>query len=161
MDLGHERIAYIGKSTISSSINRLQGLRDSFGARGLACDESLIIVAEHASVNDGYDMTKQLLGRENPPTAIFVSSDTMAIGTLNAVSDMGLSVPGDVSVVGFDDIPISRFLNPALTTIRQPAYEKGHRAAEIFVDYLEAGVPMKSEILETEIIVRKSTAARL
>ena len=159
--LGHRRIAYIGKSTISSSIFRLKGMQDSFRDHGAAFDESLVIIAQHASTKEGYDTTKALLERSEPPSAIFLSSDLMAVGALNAVRDLGLSVPEDVSIVGFDDIPIAQYLNPSLTTIHQPAFDKGYRAAEIFVDYLESNIPMESELLETSIVVRKSTAEKL
>lgn len=159
LGLGHKHIAYIGKTTLTSSINRLKGFRSALSDNKVSFDEALIRTAEHATIKEGYEMTTDLLNQKEPPTAIFLSSDIMALGALNAARDLGMSVPKDISIVGFDDIPIAQYLSPSLTTIYQPAYEKGYKAAEVFVNFLSSGTQMTSQILDTKLVVRNSTAA--
>ncbi len=157
ISLGHRRIAYVGKATISSSRERLKGYCTALRENGIDCDERLIRILDEPTVRAGHDAALQLI-RDSAPTAMFFASDLLAIGALNAMHECNLRVPEDVSIVGFDDIPLSEHLSPALTTVHQPAFEKGYRAASIFIDHLQTGEPMQSELLDTQLVVRKSAA---
>jgi LacI family transcriptional regulator len=157
ISLGHRRIAYVGKATISSSRERLKGYRSALEKNGISYDERLIKILDEPTLSAGHDAALELM-REAGPTAMFFASDLLAIGGLNAMHECHLQVPEDISIVGFDDIPLSAHLSPALTTVHQPAFEKGYRAASIFIDYLETGVQMKSELLDTQLVIRKSAA---
>ena len=95
-----------------------------------------------------------------PPTAIFCFNDVIAIGVIHALRKQGYSVPGDFSVVGFDDLDIAAYYHPSLTTVRQPIYQLGRRSASMLFDLIQGNDDVYSEILEPEFIVRGSTAPR-
>jgi LacI family transcriptional regulator len=158
VELGHRRIAYVGKPTLQSSQDRLRGYQHVMEKHGLALREDWMLITDTSSVEGGYQYTQKLLTNHDIPTAIFLANDVMAIGAIHAIQESGRQVPHDVSVVGFDDIPLSRYHNPALTTIRQPAYEKGVQAARSLIELLETGLPAKSSTLDVQLIVRQSTA---
>jgi LacI family transcriptional regulator len=106
----------------------------------------------------GYPFAKQLLARRRYFTALFAYNDLSAIGAIWAFQDAGVRVPEDVSVVGFDDVPIAVFSNPALTTVRQPLEEMGRIAARTLIDRIEKRAEFQPEIvIEPELIVRNST----
>jgi LacI family transcriptional regulator len=159
VDLGHERIGFIGGPTaIRRFADRLEGYRDVLAARGLFRDRLVRI--------GGYDHdTGYVLGRAlcelNPrPTALFCANDVIALGALAAAIDLGLQVPRDLSIVGFDDIPLASVIRPQLTTVRQPSYEAGKLAAELALARVSGGPhrPKQRRYLATELIVRTSTA---
>ncbi len=126
--LGHRRIAHIkGHAAHGASAWRLAGYRDGLARAGLAVDETLVVDGEF-SYDSGFAATNRLLDLPDPPTAIFAANDDMAAGAIGAICERGLSVPGDVSVCGFDDTPIARHIYPALTTVRQPTREMGRLA---------------------------------
>src|SRR5690606_14381773 len=129
--LGHRRIAVVGgPPDMMCSRARLSGFRAAMEeARAPVCEE--LIVAgdfEHAS---GVALGRALLDRPDRPTAIFACNDMMALGVYEAARLVGLSVPDDLSVVGYDDIPVAEWVGPPLTTIRQPLDEMGRQAAQI------------------------------
>lgn len=157
VSLGHRRIAYIGKPSLKSSIDRLNGYRSVLQKYGHPVDESLVLVTDTSSVESGYAYTQKLLERPDVPTAILLANDVMAIGALQALQASGVRVPEDLSVAGFDDIPFAQYANPPLTTVRQPAYEKGLHAARILIESLENKSTPESLILDVELIVRHST----
>jgi LacI family transcriptional regulator len=106
----------------------------------------------------GYFAMKQLLAAR--PDAVFVASDMMAIGAMRAVREAGLSIPGDVAFVGFDDLPLATLPDPPLTTIRQPIYRLGIKTVEILIDLIEHGIqPPRRIIMDTELIIRDSCGA--
>ena len=108
----------------------------------------------------GYPYAKELLSRQEPFTALFAYNDLSAIGAIWAFQEAGLSVPQDISVVGFDDVPLAVFSNPQLTTIRQPLQQMGHIAAKTLIDQIEGKEKFQAEIvIEPELIVRASTSA--
>ena len=126
--LGHVRIAHIkGHPAHGASKWRLAGYREGMQRAGLELDEALIIDGEF-SYDSGLEATNSLLDMRDPPTAIFAANDDMAAGAIGAVCERGLSVPGDISVCGFDDTPIARHIYPSLTTVRQPTREMGRLA---------------------------------
>ena len=160
ISLGHKRIGFIaGPANLLCSRARLDGYRAALEAAGIAVSDELIREGNfyHES---GYTGGKSLLALKHPPTAIFASSDQMALGVYEAVRQGGLRVPDDVSVVGFDDLPEVRWSSPPLTTVRQPLAEMGLLAARTVLR-LAQGEKIESPRVElaTELIVRDSTAA--
>jgi LacI family transcriptional regulator len=158
ISLGHRRIAFIGKPTLQSSQDRLSAYQAALEQAGIPYESELALVTDTSSVESGHAYTLHLLQSKWPPTAIFLANDVMAIGAINAAHESGLRVPEDISIVGFDDIPFSNYTNPPLTTVHQPAYEKGVRAAELLINLLETQEIQESVILPMQMIVRKSTA---
>jgi DNA-binding LacI/PurR family transcriptional regulator len=157
--LGHRRIGIVTNAPLSytAAADRLAGYRDALGASGIEDDGAL--VAEGAfDAASGYSATRALLRRAGGLTAIFVASDIVAFGALRALREAGLRVPDDVSVVGFDDIPLACHFDPPLTTVRLPARGLGAAAGRALIDRL-AGRPVTNRtLLATELVVRDSTA---
>ena len=158
--LGHRRIACITNAPLAytAASERLTGYREALAAAGLPDDPALI--AEGAfDASSGHRAIAEILARTTPD-AIFVASDVVAIGAIAGLRDAGLTVPGDVSVVGFDAIPLAAYLDPPLTTIRLPAYDLGLAAGRAILERI-AGRPVADRtLLPTELIVRASTAPR-
>ncbi|BBD08073.1 transcriptional regulator, LacI family [Desulfovibrio ferrophilus] len=161
-DLGHERIAMLAGSFTSSdrSRHRYDGYRRCLSERGLEFEPGLVVEIPYG-LEHCREGVARLMEAAQPPTAIFASNDLMAIGVMGELRAFGLSVPRDVSVVGFDDVLMSSYVAPRLTTIRQPVYEMGRRAAQMVLDALDRGgqsVP-RHLILDHELVVRESTAS--
>jgi LacI family transcriptional regulator len=157
--LGHRRIGFVGKPTLTSSTDRFDGYKDSLKRHHIQFDESLVKISDTSSIEGGYLAAMELLEMEQKPSAIFLTNDLLALGAFKAIGEKGMNVPGDISVIGFDDIPMADYVNPPLTTIRQPAFEKGVEACKMLVNYLENKAPLQSMTLDLELIVRKSTAS--
>jgi LacI family transcriptional regulator len=159
--LGHRRIACITNAPLAytAAADRLAGYRDALAAAGIAYDPEL--VAEGAfDAASGHTAMTRMLGYGDRLTAAFVASDMVAFGALRAIREAGLRVPADVSMVGFDDIPLARHFDPPLTTIRLPANALGVAAGRALVDRLAGRPTSERTLLPTELIVRESTAAR-
>ncbi len=157
---GYRRIATItGPYNAVSGLDRLEGYRAALRSRNLAIDEDLIVESDFSEMG-GYRAMQRLL--EVHPQAVFVASDSMAVGALRAVQDAGLRVPEDIAVVGFDDMPFAARTTPALTTIRQPIQKMGAMAAEMLIDLImhpsEGG---RRVILPTELVIRASCGSDL
>ena len=149
--LGHQRALVVsGPPGISSSDLRLAGFRESF-------PDAQVVVGDFTEAS-GLELVAQALAAGTDATAVFGLNDLMAIGALRALYDAGLSVPSDVSVVGYDDIPLVDRLQPPLTTIRQPAYEIGHHAGRLLIDSIDHH-EVEDVVLPVELVVRNSTAA--
>jgi DNA-binding LacI/PurR family transcriptional regulator len=159
IDLGHDRIAHVtGARTLRISEDRLAGYRDALAAISVTPDPQLI--AEGGFTEEGgYAATRTLLESGHEFTAVFAANDLSALGVLSALAANGRRVPDDVSVVGFDDVRLSAFTTPPLTTVRQPAAEIGQRATELLID-LTHGRPVRilRHLLEPELVVRGSTS---
>ncbi|GAA1659143.1 LacI family DNA-binding transcriptional regulator [Saccharothrix algeriensis] len=157
--LGHRRIGFIaGPPQLMCSRARLDGYRTALETAGLSFDDDLVFQGDfyHES---GFTGGSRLLQLPEPPTAIFASSDQMALGVYEAVRRAGLRVPDDVSVVGFDDLPEVRWSSPPLTTIRQPLAEMGMVAARTVLRLAQREKIESPRIeLATELVVRDSTA---
>ncbi|MGH9726510.1 MAG: LacI family DNA-binding transcriptional regulator, partial [Candidatus Acidiferrales bacterium] len=107
----------------------------------------------------GYPFAKELIARRVPFTALFAYNDISAIGSINALQEAGMRVPGDVSVVGFDDIQSAAYINPPLTTVRQPLQKMGEIAARTLLDQIEERAEYVRQIaIEPEFVIRESTA---
>ncbi|MEE2526838.1 LacI family DNA-binding transcriptional regulator [Hyphobacterium sp. HN65] len=161
LDLGHERIGFIkGPPDHRASELRLTGYKQAFEARGLAVDPGLIGEGDFTYVS-GMRAAKALLESTNRPTAIFASNDDMAFGVINAVHRSGLSVPDDMSVVGFDDTPAASATWPPLTTIHQPIRELASAAIEMLERLVEqsasdTAVEPEKLRLAHKLVVRES-----
>jgi len=161
LDLGHRDIAFIkGQPASSDSVTRWKAICAVRKELGVRIRPELVVQIEEdlSTPQVGYPYAKQLLARKNPFTALFAYNDLSAIGTIWAFRDAGLDVPGDISVVGFDDIPMAVFSNPELTTIRQPLQQMGRIAAKTLIDQIERKAEFQPEIvIEPELVIRAST----
>jgi LacI family transcriptional regulator len=159
LELGHRRIAHIaGPKGLGVSQQRLDGYRRALSARGVDFDESLVTEGDF-SEDGGYRGIQELLRMRTRFTAVFAANDLSAIGAMTALREHGLQVPGDVSVVGFDDIHVASYTSPKLTTVRQPIYDMGRAAAKLLIDARRKKVSLKDKttIFDGELVVREST----
>ena len=140
------------------SLARLDGYRSSLERAGLTVDPALIKYGDFEH-EGGFARAVELLDLPGRPTAIFAGSDQMAFGVYEATRQRGLRIPDDLSVVGFDELPVSRWVSPPMTTVRQPLVEMGAAAAQMIGELID-GLPLRSNRMElsTELIVRESTA---
>jgi len=158
LELGHRRIAYIaGTNRTGQSAERQRGYEDALRDAGVATDPALVVCGDFNQPG-GYAATLRLLDLPVPPTAVFCANDEMAFGAIDAAASRGLKVPGDLSVVGFDDIPTASARFPRLTTVRQPYDALAARAVREVVDMIEGRPPAAARIaFPTELVVREST----
>lgn len=155
LDLGHRRIAVISAPQAANdrARERVAGVLAAVAARG--CDPGTVAVLETSySIDNGEDAFRRLFVAEPHPTAVLCGNDVLAIGALRKAQDMGLSIPGDVSITGFDDIELARIATPRLTTVHVPHREMGRTAAEILVALINGAPPPESLRLETAIVLR-------
>lgn len=158
ISLGHRRIGIItGPSRGAESVDRLAGYHAALAAAGLPVATELVARADF-TMHGGEDAARYLLSLPEPPSAIFAFNDNMAVGALRAAEAVGLTVPDDLSVVGFDDVALASVVTPALTTVRQPLEEMG-RAAVVLLYRLLEHKPLETPHIElaTRLIVRSST----
>ncbi|MCX7027889.1 MAG: LacI family DNA-binding transcriptional regulator [Spirochaetes bacterium] len=158
--LGHRRIACVnyGPAKFLTAASRYLGYKTALEKAAILLDEDLVVWADF-SHESGYRAAMELLDRCKNPTAIFVGNDTVAIGVLAALRERGFAVPGDLSVVGMDDIPAARFLYPPLTTVSVDAMEYGRRAGEMLISLVKGVRPEPARVyLETKLVVRDSSA---
>jgi LacI family transcriptional regulator len=160
LSLGHHRIGAIaGPSDYLCSRARIDGYRSALEQAGIRFDPALVRNGDFHH-EGGFIRGGELLALADPPTAIFAGSDQQAFGVYEAARQRGLRIPQDLSLVGFDDLPVARWVSPPLTTVRQPLTEMGNAAAQMLGDLIE-GIPLRSSRVElsTELIRRESTAA--
>ena len=156
--LGHRRIAYVSQGKpLNTELLRLQGYRAVLSDNNIPVDEDLIVSGD-SGVIGGIKAVSQLMALPNKPSAIFCFNDMTAIGVLNALQKQGYQVPGDCSVVGFDDLDISAYYHPSLTTVRQPIYQLGYQAVEMLLKLIQGDDEVNSVILEPELIIRDSSS---
>jgi DNA-binding LacI/PurR family transcriptional regulator len=156
--LGRRRIACITNAPLAytAAQERLDGYRSALEAAGLDYDEALVAEAAF-DAGSGHLAMAELLAR-GPIDAVFVASDVVAFGAIAAIRAAGLTVPDDVSVVGFDDIALAAFFDPPLTTVRLPAFDLGLAAGTALLDRVAGRALPDRTLLPTELIVRSSTA---
>jgi len=159
LGLGHRRVACItGPLTLSSALQRLQGSRRALHEAGQAADPPYEATGDFTS-EGGYAAMRRLLLLPRPPTAVFACNDLMAIGAICAAASMGLRIPKDLSVIGFDDIALAAFSSPPLTTISQPKHQLGELAARLLLDRIaKPGRKLRREILQPNLCLRESTS---
>ncbi len=159
IELGHQRIAILsGPLGVSTAEDRLAGYRRAMRDASFA-DESTLIAFGAFNQASGFEMMRQLLDIQPRPTAVFAANNLIGIGALHAIQQVGLSVPGDVALVSFDDLPPTLLASPFFTVVSQPAYEMGKRATQLLLARLAhtAAEPCQEIILPTELIVRQSS----
>jgi DNA-binding LacI/PurR family transcriptional regulator len=158
LELGHRRIAYIGdRFGMQSNDDRRSGYQESLAAAGLPFRPELVVEGD-GKAEGGLAAMATLLALREPPAAVFCYNDLTAIGALRCLHAAGRRVPGEVSVVGFDDLPIASFVEPPLTTIRQPKSDMGRRAAAMMLALLAGSSSEVSVLVPGELVVRESTA---
>ncbi|MFU2315409.1 DNA-binding transcriptional regulator CytR [Rahnella sp. PCH160] len=160
LNLGHQRIACIeGPKHMPLCQYRSQGYIQALRRNGISVENALTAQGDF-SYESGAQAVIALMSLPSPPTAIFCHNDIMAIGAMFQAKKMGLRIPQDLSVVGFDDIKASQFTDPPLTTVAQPRFQLGRQAMLLLLEQLQ-GNPVQngSLLLDSELVVRESTAA--
>lgn len=141
---------------------RMEGYLSSLAAFNLELDQQRIQLIECSStISGGHDGFHQLWRKKNHPTAVVAMSDIIAIGVIDSAKQMGIRIPEDLSVIGFDDISLSRLITPALTTVSQPLQRKGKLATELLVKCIEGDCNSSHILLKTKLIVRESVRSHI
>jgi LacI family transcriptional regulator len=156
---GHKNIAIaLGRTELSIYENRFKGYKEALRDHGMELDPDLII-QETNGTNSFYYLTQALLKSGKHVDAIFATSDPKAIVIMRSIHDLGLKIPQDISVMGFDNIEMSALMEPPLSTVSQPLYEIGALSAKKLIDLIKGKGPSKPtiDILKTDLIIRKST----
>lgn len=161
IEAGHRRIGFInGEGWIEAAGERLKGYRQALSSRDIPFDAQLVREGDW-QVSSGHAHAKALLALPDPPSALFCANDLMAVGAIEAVREMGMDVPGQVSVVGYDDQDIARYTQPPLTTVLLPNYEMGRWAAENLIAQVNGGVPRRTALkMDCPLVARESVASR-
>jgi DNA-binding LacI/PurR family transcriptional regulator len=161
VELGHRRIGHITYAPLRyvGATQRLRAYRRALARAKVDFHDSLVGFGDF-SVESGYQAMRKILGRRNRLTALFAGNDTIAVGAISALREAGLSVPGDVGIVGFDDLPFAAYISPKLTTVTTHAVVQGEQAALAAIDLLK-GQPVghRNCDLAFELIVRESCGA--
>jgi LacI family transcriptional regulator len=154
--LGHRRIGFIGgRPDLESARLREAGFRKAMAEARINVDEALVRVGGYRT-ETAEGPARELLNQAEPPTAVFAANDLSALATVSAARGLGLTVPDDLSVIGFDNVPESALVSPPLTTIKQPLQQMGAEALRLLVDLI-AGVERETHVrLPTELVVRAS-----
>lgn len=159
--LGHRKIAHIsGNEESYASQVRKKAYLDQMKTLNGEIPEAYIQCGGFFSLEGGYDAMRRLLELEDQPTAVFASGDYMAIGAMRAIKEAGLKIPEDISVVGFDDVEVSRLVCPGLTTVRQDAFRIGQSAAESLIKRINSESDEGNELIPVAFIERSSTMKR-
>lgn len=159
VELGHCRIAYIGdRSGHQSDTERLAGYRRALEEAAIKVEPALAVAGDGAP-EGGEDAMAQLLSLPERPTAVFCYNDMTALGAMRRIRASGLRIPQDVSVVGFDDLYLSQYLEPPLTTVRQPMRQMGRMAMETLLHIFDGPHSTHNLRVEGQLIVRRSTAS--
>jgi DNA-binding LacI/PurR family transcriptional regulator len=162
---GHRRIGFLGVNLAQSSgLRRFRGYRQALEAQGLEVEEELVAGPEggpgpgYSTQADGYAGMKSLLGLRPAPTAVFARNDFTALGAICAARDLGLRIPEDIAVVGFDNVPLAAYTIPPLTTVDQPTTEQGRQAAALLLERCSTPNRPRQEVpFPCRLIVRQST----
>ena len=160
IELGHKRIAVItGPEDMMCSLARLDGYRSAMSTAGLPVEETLVAFGNF-QVDGGRDHARKILDSDDRPTAIFAGSDLQALGVLDAARSLGLRVPEQLSVVGYDDLQLAQWSSPALTTVHQPLTRMAEEAARLVLRMSEEELDQVPRMdLATRLVVRESTSA--
>jgi DNA-binding LacI/PurR family transcriptional regulator len=159
LQLGHRSIGFISNADLAytASADRLSGYRQALESAGIPYEANNVRLGSF-TYQSGYNAMNELLDQAPGMTAVFVASDTVALGALQAIRNRGLKVPEDISLCGFDDIPLSQFIDPPLTTVRLPAFGLGWGAADLLIRLINGDTVRETHvILDTELVVRQST----
>ncbi|MGG6314280.1 LacI family DNA-binding transcriptional regulator [Paenibacillus macerans] len=155
--LGHRKIAHIGGGPTFAGKKRLNGYMQAMRELGLPIHPQHVVQGSYDyTVESGKKAMEELLQAEERPTAVFAAGDNLALGAMTAIKGHGLRVPEDISLVGFDDIEMAKYLTPALTTVRQNTYVLGSRAADMLTYTIEGGEDVQSDVIPVELVIRES-----
>jgi LacI family transcriptional regulator len=160
IELGHRRIGFIsGRFDLMSADRRLRGYRESLAHAGIPIDPDLIVQGDFTA-GAGLKCARQLLSLPNPPTAIFAANDQSALGTYQAAQEVGLSIPSDLSIIGFDNIPEAAQSEPGLTTVDQSIQEMGKIAVQMLIKLIQ-GESLENKTIKTStsLVIRSSCQA--
>jgi LacI family transcriptional regulator len=160
IDLGHTRIGHLaGNPTVSTGVLRRRGYLGAHAVADLESDQRLIVEAGYTE-ESGAAAARRLLTVADPPTAVFAVTDMVALGAAEVARQMGLRIPEDLAIVGYNDIPLASRMNPGLTTMRVPIHDFGSAAARLLLDQIESGEPTRRRVRFTpDLIIRESTVA--
>jgi LacI family transcriptional regulator len=160
VSLGHRRIAHLaGPQELSTGYLRRQGFEAAIRSAGIQPDPELVLTSSAFIESEGERLCNELLDRESGVTAIVAGNDLMALGCYDAFIARGIACPGEISVVGYNDMPFAGWFDPPLTTVRLPHYEIGSRAAELLLEHLrDPDAEPVQVMLDPELMIRGSTA---
>ena len=158
---GHKKIAHItgDLETITGS-QRLKGFKKAIFEKNLNLNKSYIKNGDY-SKKSGYQNMLALLKSNNPPTAVFIANDLMAVGAYQAVFELNLSIPKDISIIGHDDIDVTKLVNPTLTTMSQPKYQLGNEAVQLLINEIESNKLSNEEIILNTNLINRNSIRRL
>jgi len=159
IDLGHRRIGHISNAPFSytSARDRLAGYQQALADAGIQYDPQLVYPGAFTDTSS-YEPMQRMLDLPEAPTAVFIGSDLVALGALQAIHHRGLTIPDDFSVIGFDDVLIGKYLQPPLTTIHLPAYDLGQQLGQMILTSIRGETfPTLRALLPTELVIRQST----
>ncbi|WP_213623538.1 LacI family DNA-binding transcriptional regulator [Paenibacillus sp. J53TS2] len=155
--IGHRKIAHIGGGPTFAGEQRLNGYIQAMEELGLTINPQHVVQGSYDyTIESGSRAMEELLKADERPTAVFAAGDNLAVGAMMAMKRHGLRVPEDISLVGFDDIEMAKFLSPALTTVRQNTYVLGSRAADMLIYSIEGGEDVQKGVIPVELVVRES-----
>jgi len=161
IDQGYQRIAHLaGTQNLRTYLDRKNGYIEALRQNGIPYNESLVIINTLTS-DEGISAVEQLMNLSTPPDAIFCGNDTTALSSMIYLRDKGMRIPQDVGIVGFSNEPFSRVVSPSISTIEQPGFEMGQKAAELLIRQIETKErTYQTIILPTELIIRESSQRR-
>lgn len=158
--LGHRRLGMIsGPLAWHSARKRFDAFHACLAAQGIEANPAWVAYGDWET-QSGYEVTRQLLAAPDRPSALFVANDLMALGAIYAAQDMGIAVPGDLAVVGYDNRDFAHSVRPGITTVTLPAYDMGRLGADLLLNQIQAGAEPRDEVkVRGELIVRESCGA--
>ncbi|MHB1275143.1 MAG: LacI family DNA-binding transcriptional regulator [Candidatus Humimicrobiaceae bacterium] len=161
ISLGHKKIGFISEPlNIGKIESRLLGYKDALADAGISYDDSLVFINECLAeevFDVCYDYVKSIFLKRIDLSAIFTSTDVIAISAIKALSDLGYKIPQDISIIGFDGLEITKYTNPSLTTVIQPRYEMGREAMQLLLNIIN-GKSVSNIDLKAKLEIRNSTA---
>jgi len=162
LEMGHTRIACITNAplTYAAATDRLGGYKETLEKATITYDPALVRYGDF-TVESGYRQMCSLIADQVPFTAAFIASDTLAVGAISAIQEHSLHIPGDIALVGFDDLPAAKYTKPPLTTIRLPTAQLASRACDLLIRLMNMEEPVNGRvILDVELIIRASSGPR-
>lgn len=158
---GHRRIGFInGESWMDAATERMRGFRQALATHDIPFNKDLVREGDWLPLT-GHQLAKELLHMKNPPTAILCANDLMALGAIEAAAELGIEVPGGVSIMGYDDQELARYTQPPLSTLVLPSYQMGHHAAELLIDVFTSGRQIRTGVVKVDgpVVERGSVKA--
>lgn len=158
---GHKKIAHItGDLETITGYQRLKGFKKAISEKNIKLNNAYIKDGDY-SKRSGYDNMLALLKSNNPPSAVFIANDLMAVGAYQAVFEMNLSIPEDISIIGHDNIDVTKLVNPTLTTMAQPKYKLGKKAVQLLIAEIESNELSNEEIILNTNLINRNSIRRL